>query len=228
MPLSNIGLVAALRHFGGLEKIFIKNVLTLYVYTYIFASSILIQLKNSNKTMATATTWAIDPTHSEVQFKIKHLVISTVTGSFKTFEGTVETENDGFEGAKIQFSADIDSIDTNMAQRDAHLKSADFFDAENFPKLSFVSSSFTQKDDENYVLTGDLTLRGVTKSVTLSATYGGQMVDFYGNTKAGFEISGKINRKDFGLNWSAVTEAGGVVVSDEVKLHINVQVAKQA
>lgn len=178
--------------------------------------------------MATATTWAIDPTHSEVQFKIKHLVISTVTGSFKTFEGTVETENDGFEGAKIQFSADIDSIDTNMAQRDAHLKSADFFDAENFPKLSFVSSSFTQKDDENYVLTGDLTLRGVTKSVTLSATYGGQMVDFYGNTKAGFEISGKINRKDFGLNWSAVTEAGGVVVSDEVKLHINVQVAKQA
>lgn len=178
--------------------------------------------------MATATTWAIDPTHSEVQFKIKHLVISTVTGSFKTFEGTVEAENDGFEGAKIQFSADIDSIDTNMAQRDAHLKSADFFDAENFPKLSFVSSSFTQKDDENYVLTGDLTLRGVTKSVTLSATYGGQMVDFYGNTKAGFEISGKINRKDFGLNWSAVTEAGGVVVSDEVKLHINVQVAKQA
>ena len=178
--------------------------------------------------MATATTWAIDPTHSEVQFKIKHLVISTVTGSFKTFEGTVETENDGFEGAKIQFSADIDSIDTNMAQRDAHLKSADFFDAENFPKLSFVSSSFTQKDDENYVLTGDLALRGVTKSVTLSATYGGQMVDFYGNTKAGFEISGKINRKDFGLNWSAVTEAGGVVVSDEVKLHINVQVAKQA
>ena len=178
--------------------------------------------------MAAATTWAIDPTHSEVQFKIKHLVISTVTGSFKTFEGTVETENDGFEGAKIQFSADIDSIDTNMAQRDAHLKSADFFDAENFPKLSFVSSSFTQKDDENYVLTGDLTLRGVTKSVTLSATYGGQMVDFYGNTKAGFEISGKINRKDFGLNWSAVTEAGGVVVSDEVKLYINVQVAKQA
>lgn len=198
------------------------------MYIHIFALSILIQLKNSNKTMATATTWAIDPTHSEVQFKIKHLVISTVTGSFKTFEGTVETENDGFEGAKIQFSADIDSIDTNMAQRDAHLKSADFFDAENFPKLSFVSSSFTQKDDENYVLTGDLTLRGVTKSVTLSATYGGQMVDFYGNTKAGFEISGKINRKDFGLNWSAVTEAGGVVVSDEVKLHINVQVAKQA
>jgi polyisoprenoid-binding protein YceI len=188
----------------------------------------LIQLKNSNKTMATATTWVIDPTHSEVQFKIKHLVISTVTGSFKTFEGTVETENDGFEGAKIQFSADIDSIDTNMAQRDAHLKSADFFDAENFPKLSFVSSSFTQTDEENYVLTGDLTIRGVSLPVTLSAIYGGQMVDFYGNTKAGFEISGKINRKDFGLNWGAVTEAGGVVVSDEVKLHINVQVAKQA
>lgn len=179
--------------------------------------------------MATVkTTWAVDPTHSEVQFKVKHLVISTVTGSFKSFDASAETEGDSFEGATVKFSADINSIDTNMEQRDGHLKSADFFDAENFPTLSFVSTSFTLKGDDEYVVTGDLTIRGVTKSVTLAATYGGQMVDFYGNTKVGFEISGKINRKDFGLNWAAVTEAGGIVVSDEVKLHINIQLVKQA
>jgi len=177
--------------------------------------------------MATST-WVIDPTHSEVQFKVKHLVISTVTGSFKSFEGSVQTEGDSFEGASISFTADVNSIDTNMEQRDGHLKSADFFDAENFPKLSFVSTSFVSKGDDEFTLTGDLTLRGVTKSVTLAVNYGGQMVDFYGNTKAGFELNGKINRKDFGLNWGAVTEAGGVVVSDEVKLHFNIQVAKQA
>ena len=173
------------------------------------------------------TTWAIDPTHSEIQFKVKHLVISTVTGSFKSFEGSAESDGESFDGASIKFSAAINSIDTNMEQRDAHLKSADFFDAENFPTLSFESTSFTHKEDDEYVLKGNLTMRGVTKPVTLSATYGGQMVDFYGNTKVGYEISGKVNRKDFGLNWSAVTEAGGVVVSDEVKLHVNVQLVKQ-
>lgn len=177
--------------------------------------------------MATST-WVIDPTHSEVQFKVKHLVISTVTGSFKSFEGSVQTEGDSFDGASIQFTADVNSIDTNMEQRDGHLKSADFFDAENFPTLSFASTSFVQKGDDEFTLTGDLTLRGVTKSISLAVNYGGQMVDFYGNTKAGFELTGKINRKDFGLSWGAVTEAGGVVVSDEVKLHFNIQVAKQA
>ncbi|AXE19169.1 hypothetical protein DR864_16120 [Runella rosea] len=174
------------------------------------------------------TAWVADPTHSEVQFKVKHLVISTVTGSFKSFEASAETDGDSFEGASVKFSADVNSIDTNMEQRDAHLKSADFFDAENFPTLSFVSTSLTKKSDDEYVLTGDLTMRGVTKSVTLSAEYGGQMVDFYGNTKVGFEIAGKVNRKEFGLNWAAVTEAGGIVVSDEVKLHINIQLIKQA
>ncbi|MCU0341188.1 MAG: YceI family protein [Spirosomaceae bacterium] len=176
----------------------------------------------------TKTVWAIDPTHSEVQFKVKHLVISTVTGYFKQFEGSLESDGDNFDGASVRFSAEVDSIDTNMPQRDGHLKSADFFDAANYPQLTFVSTTFVKKDDENYTLTGDLTLRGVTLPVTLSAVYGGQMTDFYGNHKVGFEISGKLNRKDFGLNWSAVTEAGGVVVSDEVKLHINVQLAKQA
>ncbi|PLK46394.1 YceI family protein [Emticicia sp. TH156] len=172
-------------------------------------------------------TWTIDASHSEVQFKVRHLMISTVTGTFGSYEGTVETTNDtDFEGASIKFSADVDSISTGQEQRDGHLKSADFFDAANFPKISFASTSFEKVDDENYTLKGDLTMRGVTKSVTLKAEFGGVMTDFYGQTKAGFEIAGKVNRQDFGLTWSAVTEAGGVVVSDDVKLVLNIQVVK--
>ena len=173
--------------------------------------------------------WVIDSTHSEVQFKVKHLMISTVTGNFGTYEGSVETSNEeDFAGAKVSFSADIDSISTGQEQRDGHLKSGDFFDAENFPKLTFASTSMEKVDDENYSVTGDLTIKGTTKQVTLKAEFGGIMGDFYGNTKAGFDISGKINRQDFGLTWGAVTEAGGVVVSDEVRLAFNIQVAKQA
>ena len=171
--------------------------------------------------------WTIDPMHSEVHFKVKHLMISTVTGSFKKFEGSVETENDDFSGAKISFSADIDSIETGMAQRDGHLKSPEFFDVAAFPTLSFESKSFEKIDGNEYKLAGDLTLKGITKPVSLNVEFGGTMVDFYGNTKAGFDISGKINRQDFGLTWSGVTEAGGIVLSDEVKLVINIQVAKQ-
>ncbi|WP_420147274.1 YceI family protein [Spirosoma sp.] len=177
---------------------------------------------------ATTTTWAIDPTHSEVQFKVKHLVISTVTGSFGQFEGQVETTGDDFASAKISFSADIDSISTNQEQRDTHLKSADFFDAANFPKLTFTSTSINKTGDDTYTIVGDLTIRGTTKPVTLKAEYGGQMQDFYGQTKAGFELTGTIKRKEFGLTWDGVTEAGGVVVSDDVKLVMNIQVTKQA
>lgn len=177
---------------------------------------------------ANATKWVIDPMHSEVQFKIKHLVISTVTGSFSVYEGQVETFGDDFTDAKIDFSADIDSISTGSEQRDGHLKSADFFDAEQFPKLTFSSTSMTKTGDDTYKLTGDLTLHGVTKPVTLTVEHGGQMQDFYGQTKAGFEITGSIKRKEFGLTWDGVTEAGGVVVSDEVKLVINIQLTKQA
>ncbi len=177
---------------------------------------------------ATATTWVIDPSHSEVQFKVKHLVISTVTGSFGQYEGQLESAGDDFEGAKISFSADISSINTGSEQRDGHLKSADFFDAEQFPKLTFVSTSMTKTGDDTYSLTGDLSIHGVTKPVTLKAEYGGQMQDFYGQTKAGFEINGTIKRKEFGLTWDGVTEAGGVVVSDDVRLVLNIQVTKQA
>lgn len=170
-------------------------------------------------------TWTIDPAHSEVGFKVKHLVISTVSGQFKSFEGTVQSEKEDFTDAKIKFSADIDSISTGNEQRDGHLKSPDFFDAENHPKLSFESTSI-KADGSDYKVEGNLTLRGVTKPVTLDVEFGGIQNDMYGRTVAGFEITGKIKRLEYGLQWNAVTEAGGVVVSDDVKLAINVELVK--
>jgi polyisoprenoid-binding protein YceI len=176
--------------------------------------------------MAT-TKWVLDPTHSEVQFKVKHLVISTVSGFFKSFEGSLTTESEDFENAKVEFSLDVNSIDTNQEQRDGHLKSADFFDAETYPKISFTSTSLT-KDGDDYKLNGDLTIKDVTKPVSLDVEYGGSAGDFYGNTKAGFEVTGKVNRKEFGLTWDGVTEAGSIVVGEDIKLIINVQFAKEA
>lgn len=173
------------------------------------------------------TKWSIDPTHSEITFKVKHLVISTVTGTFNSFDGSLEAENDTFENAQISFEADINSIDTNNSDRDAHLKSDDFFNAAEYPKMTFESTSFTKTGDNEFKLTGNLTIRGTTKEITLNATYGGSVVDPYGQTKVGFEVSGKINRKEYGLKWNAVTEAGSVVVSDEVKLLMSVQFVKQ-
>ena len=177
---------------------------------------------------ATTTKWAIDPTHSEVQFKVKHLVISTVTGTFKKFEGTVETENEDFSNAKINFSIDVNSIDTNQEQRDGHLKSDDFFSAEKFPQIVFASTSFKKVDGEKYALEGHLTIKDVTKPISLAVEYGGSATDFYGNVKAGFEVTGKINRKEFGLTWDGITEAGAIVVGEDIKLQMNVQFAKQA
>lgn len=173
----------------------------------------------------TTTKWGIDTTHTEVQFKVKHLVISTVTGFFKKFSGSVESETEDFDGANVTFSLDANSIDTNQSDRDAHLKSADFFAADQYPTLDF-EGTLKKVSGTNYKLDGALTVRGTTKAVVFDTEFGGTMVDPWGNTKAGFEINGKINRKDFGLNWSAVTEAGGIVVSDEVKIHINVELAK--
>ncbi len=174
-----------------------------------------------------AITWKLDPTHSEIQFKVKHLMITTVTGYFKTFDLEVETENDDFETAKrIEFTADINSIDTNNQQRDTHLKSADFFDADNHAQLRFVGKKYESMGDEAK-LHGDLTIRGVTKPVTVDVEFGGTVVDPYGQNKAGFTVSGKISRKEFGLTWSAVTEAGQVVVSDEIKLHAEIQLVRQ-
>ncbi len=167
--------------------------------------------------------WSIDPTHTEIQFKVKHLMITTVTGSFGEFSGEATTEGNDFEGASINFTAQIASITTNNEQRDTHLKSADFFDAEIHPTLTFVGKAL-----ENGKLTGELSLHGITKEVTLNADFLGIAKDPWGNTKAGFELEGKIKRSDFGLTWNAPTEAGGVLVSDDVRLLANVQLVKAA
>lgn len=174
------------------------------------------------------TKWIVDPTHSEVQFKVKHLVISTVTGTFKSFAGSLEADDEDFNNAEIEFTLDVNSVDTNQADRDGHLKSAEFFDAEKYPQISFRSSSFEKVGENEYELTGDLTVKDVTKPIKLTAGYGGSATDFYGNLKAGFEVTGKINRKQFGLTWDGITEAGAIVVGEEVKLNINLQFAKQA
>jgi polyisoprenoid-binding protein YceI len=178
---------------------------------------------------ATTTKWGVDPAHSEVQFKVRHLMITTVTGYFKKFNVEIETrsENDFTSATKILFTADIDSIDTNNSQRDTHLKSADFFDAGEHPQIKFDGRKYEQAGDE-VKLYGDLTIRGITKPVVLNVEFGGIVVDPYGNTKAGFTVSGRISRKEFGLVWNAVTEAGQVVVSDDIRLHCEIQLVKQA
>jgi polyisoprenoid-binding protein YceI len=173
-------------------------------------------------------TYKIDAAHSEINFKVKHLMITNVTGNFTQFDATMESSADDFSDASISFEADVNSINTNNEQRDGHLKSDDFFNAEQFPKLTFVSSGLQKKSDNEYALTGDLTIRNITKTVTLDVEFGGTMTDPWGQQKAGFEINGKINRKDFDLKWTATTEAGGIVVSDEVKLQLAVQMIKQA
>lgn len=173
------------------------------------------------------TLWKVDPAHSEVQFKVKHLMITTVTGYFRKFDITAETEDEDFTQAKkIEFTADAASIDTNSEQRDTHLRSADFFDAAKFGQVRY-SGKVLERSGEDYKLTGDLTIRGITKPVTVNVHFGGIVVDPYGQTKAGFEVEGKISRKDFGLVWNAMTEAGQVVVSDEVKILCEIQLIKQ-
>jgi len=167
--------------------------------------------------------WNLDPTHSEVQFKVKHLVISTVTGNFRNFSASLEKYGDDFSGAKVTFTAQVNSIDTNQADRDGHLQSPEFFDAAQFPTIEFVSTSFEKKSDSVYAVKGHLTMKGITKEVELTAEFGGEMVDPWGNRKAGFEVSGLVKREEFGLTWSAVTEAGGIVVGSDVKLLFNLQ-----
>ena len=172
-------------------------------------------------------TWKIDTAHSEVKFKVKHLVISTVTGNFNKFSGTVESSKEDLTDAKIAFEAEVNSIDTKNEQRDGHLKSPDFFDATNHPTLTFKSKAFTRKSGNEYSLTGDLTLRGTTKEVTLPVVYNGTVKGFGGSFDvAAFEINGKINRQDFGLKWNALTETGGIVVSDDVKLEVLAEFVK--
>ena len=165
-------------------------------------------------------TWKIDPAHSEIKFKVKHLVVSTVTGHFKNFSAVIEADKDDFSDARITFEADVNSISTNNEQRDGHLKSPDFFDAAKYPKMTFRSNAVTRVSDDEYEVTGDLSIKGKSRPVTLEVTYNGTVAGFGGTKVAGFEITGKINRFDYGLTWNAMTEAGGVVVSSDVKLDI--------
>ena len=167
-----------------------------------------------------ATKWNLDTAHSEITFKVRHMMISNVKGAFNTFTAEVEAEDDTFKNAKVSATIQTDSIDTNNADRDTHLKSADFFNVEQNPTITFESASLA--DD----VTGHLTINGVTKPVQLEVEFGGINQDPWGNTKAGFTFEGKIKRSDFGLNWNAALETGGVLVSDEVKIAGELQFVK--
>ena len=175
--------------------------------------------------MATIT-WALEPSHSEITFKVRHMMISNVTGQFKKFESKVETTDDDLTTADVTFSADIDSISTNNDQRDGHLKSPDFFDAATYTQLVFESTEMEKIGDDTYKLHGNLTMRGVTNTIALDVEFGGVIKDPFGYTRAGFTVTGKVNRKDYGLNWSALTEAGGLVVSDDVKFEAHMEYVK--
>jgi polyisoprenoid-binding protein YceI len=174
------------------------------------------------------TTWVLDPTHSEILFKVKHLMITNVKGEFRNFNAEVLSSGNDFTTASVNVSIDAASVFTNNDDRDNHLKSADFFDIENHKELTFKATTLKKVDDDEYRLTGLLTIKGITNEVSLNAEFGGINKDPWGNEKAGFSIEGKINRKDWGLNWNAALETGGVLVSDEVKISAEVQFVKQA
>jgi polyisoprenoid-binding protein YceI len=174
------------------------------------------------------TTWVLDPSHSEMLFRVKHLMITNVKGEFRTFDAKAVTTGDDFSTAEVEVTIEAASIYTNDEGRDKHLKSADFFDVENHKQLVFKSTSIKDRGDGEYTLTGMLAIRGVEKEVTLDVEFGGINKDPWGNQKAGFSLSGKINRKDWGLNWNAALETGGVLVSDEVRLMAEIQFARQA
>ncbi len=175
----------------------------------------------------TTATWAIDPMHSEILFKVRHLMITNVKGEFRNFTAEIISEGTDFSKAKVRANIDAASIFTNNTDRDTHLKSADFFDAANHKELLFEGTSFTKLDEENYLLKGLLTMKGIAKEVALDVEFGGFITDTYGQEKAGFSVSGKFNRKDWGLNWNAALETGGVMVSDEVRMNAELQFVKQ-
>lgn len=175
----------------------------------------------------TRTKWMIDPAHSEVNFQVRHLMISNVKGEFRKINASIEAVGADFSHAKVQATLDAEGIYTNDENRDKHLRSADFFDAEKHPYLTFTSTALEPLGGNDYKLKGDLTIKGIVKPVTLDVEFGGTMTDPSGNVKAGFSLSGKINRKDWGLNWNSALEAGGVLVGDEVRISAEVQFVKQ-
>lgn len=171
--------------------------------------------------------WILDPTHSEIVFKVKHLMITNVKGEFRKFQGTIQSNPSGFNQAAVDITIEAASVFTNNDDRDAHLRSPDFFDAEQFKQITFKGSDFIRLDEENYQLKGILTIKGISKPISLDVEFGGTNKDPWGNEKAGFSVSGKLNRKDWGLNWNAALETGGVLVSDEVRISAEVQFVAQ-
>ena len=190
--------------------------------TLILAAALLI-----NSALFAQTKWSVDPVHSSVKFSVTHLFISVVEGQFKKFDGTVATKTPDFSNSEVNFTVDVNSIDTDNENRDKHLKSPDFFDAEKYPSMTFKSTSFKKLSGNKYQLNGNLTLHGVTKPVKFNVTYGGIAKDGYGNTKAGFKASTVINRFDYGLKWNNLTEAGGATVGKDVTIDLRLQFAKQ-
>lgn len=176
----------------------------------------------------TNTTWVLDATHSELQFKVKHLMISTVTGQFNKFNGNVETAGNDFTTAKVHFKVEVDSISTNNEQRDVHLLAGDFFDAEKFPAINFEGDKLEKTGEDEYKLYGTINIKGISKKLVLNVEFGGITTDPWGNIRSGFSVSGKLNRQDYGISFGAVTETGGLLLSDEVKINANVQFVKQA
>jgi len=191
-----------------------------------FRKTIILTTKKFNQ-KSTQSKWVLDPSHSEIAFKVKHLMITNVKGIFKTFEASILTTGDDFMTAEIDFSLDPSSVDTSSADRDAHLKGVDFLDVENHKQIIFLANTYENVDgDGSYELWGDLTIKGITKRIKLDVEFGGVARDPWGNVKAGFTINGKINRKDFGLVWNAALEAGGVLVSEDVRISCDIQLQK--
>jgi polyisoprenoid-binding protein YceI len=190
------------------------------------AGSTFVEQKNNRMAEITTTKWSIDPGHSLVQFKVRHLGISNIAGTFKLFEGGVLSGTDDFDNAKVHCVINTGSIDTNNAQRDEHLKSDIFFDVQKFPVIVF--DGLLKKKNDKYELAGDLTIRDTTHHIALDAEFNGTGIGrFSPQKRAGFEAAGKLSRKDYGLSWSMLTEAGGIIVSDEIKLHFDIQLINQ-
>jgi len=183
---------------------------------------------NESEIMKNETKWSIDPAHTEIAFKVKHLMISNVKGVFREFDASIYTTGDDFSSAKIDFWMNPSSIDTGEKKRDEHLKSADFFDVEKFGKITFVSDSLEKSGEDNiYNLFGNLIIKGITNRIKLDVEFGGTIKDPWGNERVGFSLNGKITRKDWGLNWNTVLDEGGLMVSDDVRIICEVELVKQ-
>jgi polyisoprenoid-binding protein YceI len=172
------------------------------------------------------TSWKIDPVHSTIRFAVNHMVISEVEGKFTSYEGNFDTSKEDFSDAKVEFKVDMNSINTDNAKRDGHLKSGDFFEVEKYPTMTFKSSSIEKIEDRKYAIRGNLTLHGITKEIILTMAYGGTIKDNYGNTKAGIKVTGELNRIDFGLKYNSALEAGGLMIGEDVAITCKLELKK--